>query len=52
MGDQYDCEWHSYELGDRYTAWGRVGANGWIILVFAEPRIGLAYSYMTCWKNV
>jgi hypothetical protein len=49
-GYQYNCWVDHYSLGDRYTACGVSNANGWLIIVFNDGRLG--WTYMTCLKDV
>ncbi len=49
-GDQYNCLRDAYSLGDRYSACGVSNANGWLIIVFNDGRLG--WTYMTCLKDV
>ncbi len=49
-GYQYNCYQNIYWLGDRYTACGVSGANGWIEIKFNDGMSGFAY--MTCLKDV
>ncbi|MER7442435.1 hypothetical protein [Micromonospora avicenniae] len=48
-GYQYNCVQGYYALGDRYTACGVSGANGWLLIDFGSQ---IGYAYMTCLKDV